>query len=151
MKSPVHKPSTRFKNLTIYVTLVTVCVVLWTQLETIQLHYKDQHEVVEYLPFTSSEIDPATWSIQVEEKETFFSQASIFPAIVFAEDNALGYATITAIINRVDDSHDGIVNVIHHLLKYPFVKEIIVYNQIRSKPLIAEVRQVQSCEKDLAY
>lgn len=137
LKSPVYKWNTRFKNLTIYFTLVTVCVVLWTQLDSLQLHYKTQPVV--HVPFTSSEMDPATWSIQLEENELNLVQPSIFPNLVF--DSTLGYPSVTAVVNRVDDSHDGIRQVVLHLLKYPFIKEILVYNQIRSKPLIAEVRQ----------
>lgn len=141
MKSHINKPSSRLNNVTLYIALVTVCIIIWTQVETIQLHYKTQSNGTEYLSFTSSEMDPASWPIQVKEKETILSQYSIFPPIVFAKDNDHGYPSITAIINRVNDSHDGVINVVNHLLKYPFIKEIFVYNQIRSKPLIAEVRQ----------
>lgn len=127
------------KKLFIYATLFAIATLTWTQLDSITTLYDDRAQLP--VDFTlQTERDPATWVIQVLENESSLSQPSIFPADTFSKFNSQRYPSVTAILNRVDDSDEGILHAVDHLFKYPFIKEILVYNQIKSRPLTAEVR-----------
>ncbi|KAI8095628.1 hypothetical protein BDF21DRAFT_406362 [Thamnidium elegans] len=133
----IKNVNTRLKLFTLYVGLVTILVVIWIQFDDFTyLNFNQQENQNNPAYFTSSETDPATWSIQIQENESILSQRSIFPASSFSLGTSL--PLVTAVVNRVDDSHEGIMRAVRHLLKYPFIKEIYVYNQIKSKPLTAE-------------
>lgn len=127
--------NTRLKHFTLYIILVTVLVVAWIQFDN--LKQLNNYEQPGSPQFSTSEIDPATWSIQIQENETIILQRSIFPTSAFSSSIVESHLPfVTAIITRVDDSHDGILHAIQHLLKYPFIKEIYIYNQVKSKPLV---------------
>lgn len=128
----------QFQRLLVYIIFAAVTLLTLTQLESLQ--QRGFHDDNEIRPpyFSAAEVDPATWPIQVKEQEHVYLQNSIFPAVVFDPANAQSYPSVTAIINRVDDSDEGIMHAVRHLIKYPFIKEIYVYNQIKSRPLIAE-------------
>jgi hypothetical protein len=123
------------KKVFMYATLFTIAIMTWTQLDSITSLYDDP---VQLEPtFSQNERDPSTWVIQVLENEPWLKQPSIYPAAIF--NNNQRYPPVTAILNRVDDSDEGILHAVDHLLKYPFIKEIHVYNQIKSRPLTVEV------------
>lgn len=129
----------QFQHLLVYIIFAAVTLLTLTQLESLQQRgFYDDNEVRPPY-FSTAEVDPATWPIQVKEQEHVYLQNSIFPAVIFDPANAQNYPSVTAIINRVDDSDEGIMHAVRHLIKYPFIKEIYVYNQIKSRPLIAEV------------
>lgn len=135
----IRNVNTRFKLFTLYVGLVTILVVVWIQVDGFShLNFNQPEDPNDPAYFPSSEMDPATWSIQIQENEPILSQRSIFPANSFSLETSL--PLVTAVVSRVDDSHEGIMQAVRHLLKYPFIKEIYVYNQIKSKPLTAEVK-----------
>lgn len=46
---------------------------------------------------------------------------------------------VSAIIRRVDTS-DSIFEIVHQLDKYPYIKEIYIYNEVQSMPLSQQVR-----------
>jgi hypothetical protein len=125
------------KKLFIYAAVFTIGIITWTQLDSITSLYDDP--VQPPVTLLQNERDPATWVIQVLENEPLLNQPSIFPATVFHKLNDQRYPPVTAILNRVDDSDEGILHAVSHLLKYPFIKEIYVYNQIKSRPLTVEV------------
>lgn len=127
------------KRMILYTAIVVVVIITWSQLESIK-NFANARQPTPSIVFSQKEIDPPTWLIQTLENEPILKQPSIFPATVFSKQNPRQYPPVTAIINRVDDSDDGILHAIEHLFKYPFIKEILVYNQIKSRPLKAEVR-----------
>lgn len=143
--------STRF---IIYVALASLTLFTWSQLDSmkkLQRHSDNedsllQQNTTEHL-FTTTEMDPATWLIQVKENEPLLTQVSLFPPSVFSKDNDRGMPPVTAIINRIDHSDLGIIHSVQHLSKYPFIKEIFIYNQVLSRPLKAEVKHL----KDLFF
>ncbi|KAK4514650.1 uncharacterized protein ATC70_002251 [Mucor velutinosus] len=132
--------SVQLKRNILYTAIVVVVIITWSQLESIKNFANDKHpHPTLSIVFSQKEIDPPTWRIQTLENEPVLKQPSIFPATVFSKQNLRQYPPATAIINRVDNSDDGILHAIEHLFKYPFIKEILVYNQIKSKPLKAEL------------
>jgi hypothetical protein len=144
-----NKATSNHTKLLIYVALVAVTIFTWTQLDSIKkLQLLDSSDQVDpFLNntakgpfFTAIERDPATWSIQVKENEPLLSQVSIFPPALFEKDNDRSYPPVTAIINRIDDSDEGILHSVRHLSRYPFIKEIYIYNQMLERPLKAEVK-----------
>ncbi|KAL9559510.1 hypothetical protein PS6_000722 [Mucor atramentarius] len=122
----------------LYAAIVIAIIITWSQLESIKIFADDKHPTPSIV-FSQKEMDPPTWLIQTLENEPILKQPSIFPAAVFSKQNLRQYPPVTAIVNRVDDSDDGILHVIEHLFKYPFIKEILVHNQIKSRPLKAEL------------
>ncbi|CEP14138.1 hypothetical protein [Parasitella parasitica] len=91
-----------------------------------------------FVDISGYHMDPPTWLIQTLENEPALNQPSIFQATVFSKQNPQQYPPATAIINRVDNSDGGIIHAINHLTKYPFFKEIFIYNQVKSRPLKVE-------------
>ncbi|KAI8884676.1 hypothetical protein K501DRAFT_247387 [Backusella circina FSU 941] len=85
-----------------------------------------------------NEVDPASWPIQIYENDSSLYQPSLFSPHLFTEveeeENA-HYKPVTAIIHRVDKSPTGVEKVIQHLIKYPFIKEIYIYNANPKRPL----------------
>lgn len=133
--------SIQLKKTIIYVAFITVIIITWSQLESIKkFAHKENH--TPSIIFSQKEMDPPTWLIQTLESEPSLDQPSVFPSTVFSKQNLRQYPPATAIINRVDDSNEGIIHAVHHLFKYPFIKEIFVYNQIKSRPLKAEVNKL---------
>ncbi|KAI7902724.1 uncharacterized protein BX663DRAFT_510260 [Cokeromyces recurvatus] len=129
------------KKLSIYLIIVMVVIITWTQFDLIINLKKDNSSnntlfaETSFVKFSqqSSEVDPATWLIQTIENESVLKQPSIFPPyMVFSADS---YPPVTAIVNRIDDSDEGIIQSIQHLLKYPFFKEIFIYNQVKTRRL----------------
>ncbi|KAF7728018.1 hypothetical protein EC973_006783 [Apophysomyces ossiformis] len=79
-------------------------------------------------------IDPPTWPAQLSMKH----QSMYTPSMFFPEQLELNrYKPVTAIIRRVSNDH-GIYHVVEHLRKYPFVKEIIIDNQVPQASLSPE-------------
>ena len=125
--------NSKLKISLIYITLTTVAIVSWLQLAQLS---DDQNSLTTTLPlFTTDEVDPATWPIQIKEKEAVYSQRSIFPHDIFSKNNERGYPPVTAIISRIDNTDAGIIHAIKHLVKYPFIKEIYVYNRVKNRPI----------------
>ncbi|KAI8889055.1 hypothetical protein K501DRAFT_267267 [Backusella circina FSU 941] len=81
-----------------------------------------------------SEVDPASWPTQLYENEINLQQQSIFPPFLFNQNENV-YQPVTAIVSRVDENENGLLAVIKHLSKYPFIKEILIYNQL-NRPLV---------------
>lgn len=81
--------------------------------------------------------DPPIWPKQITEEET--SRNSAYTPSMFRSDQ-LGmnqYLPVTAILNRID-STSGINHTVQHLLKYPYIKELYIYNQLPQSPLTTE-------------
>ncbi|KAG1084101.1 hypothetical protein G6F42_021933 [Rhizopus arrhizus] len=131
----------QLKRAMLYAAIVIAVIITWSQLESIKF-FADHKHPTPSIVFSQKEMDPPTWLIQTLENEPILKQPSIFPAAVFSRQNPRQYPPATAIVNRVDDSDDGILHAIEHLFKYPFIKEILVYNQIKSRPLKAEVKKI---------
>jgi hypothetical protein len=89
-----------------------------------------------------NEVDPASWPVQVYENDSILYQPSLFSPLVFMDDQNAHYKPVTAIINRVDKSPTGVEKVIQHLVKYPFIKEIFIYNANPKRPLHSKVKRV---------
>lgn len=132
----------QLKRIVLYTAIIIVVIITWSQLESIKnFAYDKNPTTTPNIVFSQKETDPSTWQIQTLENEPVLKQPSIFPATVFSKQNPRQYPPATAIINRVDDSDEGVLHAIEHLFKYPFIKEILVYNQIKSRPLKAEVKK----------
>lgn len=130
----------QLKRIILYAAVIIVVIITWSQLESIK-NFANDKRLAPSIVFSQKETDPPTWRIQALENELVLKQPSIFPATVFSKQNPRQYPPATAILNRVDDSDDGVLHAIEHLFKYPFIKEILVYNQIKSRPLKAEVKK----------
>jgi hypothetical protein len=135
---------TEIRKILIYVTAIVLFVITWFQLSLLREVEPQAVELVEdknQLFFSdTTERDPSSWKIQTLENEPILSQSSIFPLSLFSKYNENAYPFVSAIVNRIDDSDEGILRAVDHLFKYPFIKEILVHNQVKSRPLQSHVR-----------
>ncbi|KAI8327669.1 hypothetical protein EDC96DRAFT_531467 [Choanephora cucurbitarum] len=121
------------KQTLVFIILTTTIVFIWLQIDSIK-RLSDQHKPI-VIPY---ETDPVSWPIQRKENEPILRQASLFPEAAFSEGNSQSLPSVTAVINRVDRSRQGVIETINHLSKYPFIKEITIYNQLIERPLSLE-------------
>jgi hypothetical protein len=91
--------------------------------------------------YDDSEVDPPSWTTQLYENEFFLQQQSTYSPFLFDRQENV-FQPATAIVSRVDENENGLLAVIKHLSKYPFIKEILIYNQL-NKPLV-EVNQIMT-------
>lgn len=83
--------------------------------------------------------DAPSWPLQIQNSD---GRKSIYTPSMFTPEQASQnhYLPVTAVIQRVSDNEQGIQHVVNHLLKYPFVKEVYIYNHIPSRPINIQVR-----------
>lgn len=86
---------------------------------------------------TDTEVDAPSWPLQINnERKSIYTPSMFTPEQV----NQNHYLPITAVIQRVSDNEHGIQHVVKHLLKYPFIKEVYIYNHIPSRAINIQVR-----------
>lgn len=134
----------KLKQTLIFVTIIVIVLITWSQLSLLKEPEVIQDNTTvnkEQLLFQTEvkERDPPSWFIQTLENEPLLKQPSIFPVPFFSKYNEKAYPFVSAVINRIDDTDEGIVHAVNHLMKYPFIKEILIHNQITSRPLQAHV------------
>ncbi|KAI8051414.1 uncharacterized protein B0P05DRAFT_562657, partial [Gilbertella persicaria] len=115
------------KRIFIYIVFGLIILFTWFQLDSVKKSPDQKHTHSFNL-----EVDPPTWHIQTLENEPALTQKSLFPLSAFSKQNQQRLPPITAIINRVEKRQQGIVHAVQHLAKYPFVKEILIYNSFKS-------------------
>ncbi|ORY94692.1 hypothetical protein BCR43DRAFT_494443 [Syncephalastrum racemosum] len=87
--------------------------------------------------------DPPIWPKQITEEETSRNSAYT-PSMFRSEQLEINhYLPVTAILNRIDTA-SGINYTVQHLLKYPYFKELYIYNQLHEEPLTTEQFEVMN-------
>ncbi|KAI9016473.1 hypothetical protein CLU79DRAFT_312832 [Phycomyces nitens] len=74
------------------------------------------------------------WPLQLQD-ESIRDRSSSYSLV---EPLASSLVPVTAVIYRVSDEDEGIQQIVSHLSKYPFIKEILIFNQVESRPLAVE-------------
>lgn len=89
---------------------------------------------------TSYRIDLPVWPTTLDNDHE--QQRSAFTPDMFMTD-ALSrnsdLKAVTAVIYRISQDPDNIVRVVHHLLRYPFIREIYIHNPMTRQKLTVEV------------
>lgn len=89
---------------------------------------------------TSYRIDLPVWPTALDNDHE--QQRSAFTPDMFMTD-ALSrnsdLKAVTAVIYRISQDPDNIVRVVHHLLRYPFIREIYIHNPMTRQKLTVEV------------
>ncbi|KAL0081137.1 hypothetical protein J3Q64DRAFT_1756751 [Phycomyces blakesleeanus] len=85
------------------------------------------------------------WPLQLEDEAIRDRSSAYKPTMFTAKSPSFAsfaslvlFKPVTAVIYRVSDNDEGIQQVVKHLSKYPFFKEILIFNQIESRPLVVE-------------
>ncbi|KAG0193631.1 hypothetical protein DFQ28_004072 [Apophysomyces sp. BC1034] len=133
MTSTIRRILSSWTRFHLFVVMLLLCITItaFLYLPPLPIDLPLRASVVEPV---SIAIDPPTWPAQLSMKR----QSMYTPSMFFPEQLDLNhYRPVTAIIRRVSDD-EGIYHVVEHLQKYPFIKEIIIDNQVPQAPLSAE-------------
>lgn len=84
-------------------------------------------------------VNPLFWAPSISFQET---DSSAYPTSYFTEESLWKneFKPVSAVLLRVTDDDQGIVNTVQHLLKYPFINEIYIHNFVPTRPLTVEVK-----------
>lgn len=79
------------------------------------------------------------WAPRISFQDT---DSSAYPSSYFTSEALwkYEYKPVSAVLLRVTDDDDSIVNTVQHLLKYPFINEVYIHNFVPNRPLTVDVR-----------
>ncbi|KAI8988626.1 hypothetical protein BDF20DRAFT_856838 [Mycotypha africana] len=82
-------------------------------------------------------INPLAWAPTLSDKigKSAFSKSQFTTEAL--EQNELN--PVSAVILRVTDDDKSIIHTVNHLLKYPFISDISIFNQVKNRPLTLKV------------
>ncbi|KAI7860327.1 hypothetical protein BDC45DRAFT_99656 [Circinella umbellata] len=92
---------------------------------------------------TPYRIDWPSWPLELhdeDKKTSAFAASSFTPDALYQEEDL---KPVTAIIYRVSTNANDVLNVVNHLLDYPFIKEIYIHNPMSSPSLSIEVKKIR--------
>ncbi|KAI9312713.1 hypothetical protein BX666DRAFT_1985831 [Dichotomocladium elegans] len=101
-------------------------------------------------PIAPIEMDQPTWPLQVADPAVIARQ-SLYTRSMFTPEarSQNKYLATTAVVTRLLIDPRGIYNVVKHLLKYPFIKEIIVLDPFLEPPQVSQAADME--DQRLSY
>lgn len=91
---------------------------------------------------TPYRLDLSVWPTTLDNDNE--QQQSAFASDMFTVDGPNSdLKAVTAVIYRISQDPDNIVRVVHHLLRYPFIREIYIHNPMTRQKLTVEVLYAQ--------
>ncbi|KAG0747486.1 hypothetical protein G6F62_002648 [Rhizopus arrhizus] len=77
------------------------------------------------------------WAPRISFQDT---DSSAYPSSYFTSEALwkYEYKPVSAVLLRVTDDDDSIVNTVQHLLKYPFINEVYIHNFVPNRPLTVD-------------
>ncbi|KAI9486931.1 MAG: hypothetical protein EXX96DRAFT_551196 [Benjaminiella poitrasii] len=98
------------------------------------------------IEFDNYNINPLSWAPSLSDR----IGKSAFPKSYFTSKALLEneLSLVSAVILRVTDDDESIVYTVKHMLKYPFISDIYIYNLVKGRPLRWESLKLDQRSKE---
>jgi hypothetical protein len=116
--------------------LLIVSVIIWYSFLS-STNYIQHEPLSPTMASIDYNINPLAWAPSLSER----IGKSAYPKSFFTPQALLEneFNPVSAVVLRVTDDDESIIYAVKHLLKYNFISEIYIHNQIKSRPLTVEV------------